>query len=235
MGVGSRILHTAAEYEENLTAGHMWMTLLEGRHVSTDVAVVAGEPRWWRHVTGAPSGEGTFDYWAVQAASEPEIERPGRLIRHHLEASPASSRDHRRAHHRGASAPSDQWPGFPAALRCGGRPLSSASGRLRIRAGRELIKRVALARTVRATATRRRGRRGAADARRRRPDHHDKAPAQHAMPPGGFRLAIVNAWFRKPALRVANGCARISLPLRRDVCWWPCGLPACRRDPSHPI
>jgi hypothetical protein len=24
--------------------------------------------------------------------------------------------------------------------------------------------------------------------------HEDKQPAQHAMPPGGFRLAIVNAW-----------------------------------------
>ena len=24
--------------------------------------------------------------------------------------------------------------------------------------------------------------------------HEDKDPAQHAMPPGGFRLAIVNAW-----------------------------------------
>ena len=32
----------------------MWMTLLGGRHVSSDVAVVDGEPRWWRHVTGEP-------------------------------------------------------------------------------------------------------------------------------------------------------------------------------------
>jgi hypothetical protein len=24
--------------------------------------------------------------------------------------------------------------------------------------------------------------------------HEDKPPARHAMPPGGFRLAIVNAW-----------------------------------------
>jgi hypothetical protein len=24
--------------------------------------------------------------------------------------------------------------------------------------------------------------------------HEDKDPAQHAMPPGGFRLAVVNAW-----------------------------------------
>ena len=24
--------------------------------------------------------------------------------------------------------------------------------------------------------------------------HEDRSPARHAMPPGGFRLAIVNAW-----------------------------------------
>ena len=54
MGVGSRVLRSQAEYEQSLTPGHMWMTLLEGRHVSSDVAVVDGEPRWWRHVTGAP-------------------------------------------------------------------------------------------------------------------------------------------------------------------------------------
>jgi hypothetical protein len=24
--------------------------------------------------------------------------------------------------------------------------------------------------------------------------HEDRPPAQHAMPPGGFRLAIVNCW-----------------------------------------
>jgi hypothetical protein len=53
MGIGSRVLHSAAEYEGNLTADHMWMPLLHGRHVSSDVAVVDGIPCWWRHVTGA--------------------------------------------------------------------------------------------------------------------------------------------------------------------------------------
>ena len=43
------------------------MTLLDGRHVSSDIAVVDGEPRWWRHVIGKPAGEGTFDYWIVHA------------------------------------------------------------------------------------------------------------------------------------------------------------------------
>lgn len=85
MGIGSRILRTTADYEASLTAGHMWMALLEGRHVSSDVAVVEGEPRWWRHVTGVPSGEGTFDHWTVHAARDPVIEAYcGTWIREHL-------------------------------------------------------------------------------------------------------------------------------------------------------
>ena len=30
--------------------------------------------------------------------------------------------------------------------------------------------------------------------------HEDKEPEQHAMPPGGFRLAIVNTWSLQAAL-----------------------------------
>jgi hypothetical protein len=33
----------------------MWMTLLDGRHVSSDVAVLDGRPVWWRHATGSPA------------------------------------------------------------------------------------------------------------------------------------------------------------------------------------
>jgi hypothetical protein len=85
MGIGSRVLHSAAEDQGNLTAGHMWMPLLHGRHVSSDVAVVDGIPCWWRHVTGTPSGEGTFDYWTVHAAADPLIEDYcGAWIRLHL-------------------------------------------------------------------------------------------------------------------------------------------------------
>ena len=30
--------------------------------------------------------------------------------------------------------------------------------------------------------------------------HEDKEPGHHAMPPGGFRLAVVNAWSLQAAL-----------------------------------
>jgi len=204
MGVGSRVLHTAAEYEENLTAGHMWMTLLEGRHVSTDVAVVAGEPRWWRHVTGTPSGEGTFDYWTVQAASEPEIENYcGAWIRRHLEGFTGIINletiggriieVHLRM--------SDQWPDLYGA--------GWLDAVVRLYAQREWAF---------ADRERRNGYSvvlfGPHGPKYRHPPaallarvgsmpgvssvqitfHEEKDPQGHAMPPGGFRLAIVNAW-----------------------------------------
>jgi hypothetical protein len=85
MGVGSRVLNTQAEYEATAAPGHMWMTLLQGRHVSSDVAVVGGAPRWWRHVTGVPSGEGTFDTWTLHAAPDAAIENYcGGWIRAHM-------------------------------------------------------------------------------------------------------------------------------------------------------
>jgi hypothetical protein len=74
MGVGSRVLKTAADYERHYAPGHFWMTLLDGRHVSSDVVVVDGEPRWWRHATGKSAGEGTFDYWIVHAEPDADIE-----------------------------------------------------------------------------------------------------------------------------------------------------------------
>ena len=122
-----------------LTAGHMWMALLEGRHVSSDVAVVEGEPRWWRHVTGAPSGEGTFDHWTVHAARDAghrePIAAPGSaehlapLHRH------PQYRDDRRPHDRGASA---HERSVARSLRrrlgrCGGAALSRAPMGLRRR------------------------------------------------------------------------------------------------------
>ena len=70
MGVGGRILRTRADYDREQTPGHLWMPLLTGLHVSTDVAVIDGVPRWWRHTTGAALDEGTFDHWAVLADSE---------------------------------------------------------------------------------------------------------------------------------------------------------------------
>src|SRR6195256_5035526 len=46
MGVGSRALALADDYLEAYQPGHFWTTLLEGEHVSSDVALVDGAPQW---------------------------------------------------------------------------------------------------------------------------------------------------------------------------------------------
>lgn len=75
MGAGSCIFHTLKEYKHGQQPGHMWMALLDGEHVSTDIAVVNGKPAWWRHATGVPLEGGMFDHWVVWAELRPELER----------------------------------------------------------------------------------------------------------------------------------------------------------------
>jgi hypothetical protein len=204
MGIASRSLRSQSEYEQNLAPGHMWMAQLEGRHVSSDVAVVDGAPQWWRHVTGAPSGEGTFDYWTVHATADPGIEDycgawirahlgtytgilnletiGGRIIEVHLRMS-------------------DQWPDLygdgwiEAVVRLYGKGLWNFAERDRVDAYSAVLfgphgpryrhPPAALVARVRNT-------RGVSSVQIT--FHEDKEPDQHAMPPGGFRLAIVNAW-----------------------------------------
>ena len=85
MGIGSRVLRNAGERQLHCKPGHFWMTLLSGEHVSSDVAVVAGRSVWFRHTLGIPAPGGTFDYWVIQAAARAALERYcGRWIHRHL-------------------------------------------------------------------------------------------------------------------------------------------------------
>ncbi|HEY1364504.1 MAG TPA: hypothetical protein VGF60_19835 [Xanthobacteraceae bacterium] len=204
MGIASWVIRSQADYESSLTPGHMWMTLLEGRHVSSDVAVVDGEPVWWRHVTGVPGPKGTFDHWTVHAEPDAAIEgRCGEWISRHLAGftgivnaetiGGAMIEVHLRM--------SDQWPDLYGSGWVEAVIRLYAEGRWRF-----------------ADEQRRDGFSvvlfGAHDRRYRHPPaaltaevaripgvssvqitfHDDKPAASHAMPPGGFRLAVVNAW-----------------------------------------
>jgi hypothetical protein len=203
MGIGSRAMRSADDYERHYRAGHMWMPLLEGRHVSSDVAVVKGAPRWWRHATGKPRRGGTFDYWTVQAAPEPDIEaRSGGWIARHLAKYTGMLNletiggtiieVHLRL--------SDQWPDLYGAGWLDALVALYHRGEWRYddRDRRDGYSVVLF------------GRKGRyrhppdefVDAIRRRPAvssvqitfREDRAPAEHAQPPGGFRLAVVNCW-----------------------------------------
>jgi hypothetical protein len=222
MGVGSRVIADAAEYFDSLTPGHMWMTLLEGEHVSSDVAMADGRPCWWRHSTGHAGPGGTFDYWTVHAAGRPDLEAScgawaechlggytgmlnletigGRIIEAHLRFA-------------------DQWPDLY------GEGWVEAVIRL-YRSGEWCF----------ADADRRdgyslalfgpHGRRyrhpppALTEAIRRTPGisslqvtfHEDRPAATHAMPPGGFRLAIVNARDLAAGQAIRAALARLLLP-----------------------
>jgi hypothetical protein len=204
MGIGSRIISDEAEYRRLSTPGHMWMPLLAGKHVSSDVAVAEGVPRWWRHVTGVPAGEGTFDLWTVHAAPDPAIEGAcgewiqknlagysgmlnletieGTIIEVHLRFS-------------------DQWPdlygaGWVEALvrfyqtrkwkfsdrnRCDGFSvvLFGPKDRRYRHPPRELVDEIFGTEGISSVQI---------------TFHEERTLESHAMPPGGFRLAIVNAW-----------------------------------------
>jgi hypothetical protein len=204
MGAGSRIMATAEDYEHGFTPGHFWMTLLEGRHVSSDVAIVDGAARWWRHATGNPAGDGTFDYWTIHAAPDSAIEtRCGEWISRHLGGYTGMVNLETiggtiiEVHLRF----SDQWPDLygkgwvEAVIRlyekklwqfedCARREgysvvLFGPKGRSYRHPPQKLIDDVAVMPNVSSVQI---------------TFHEDKAPERHSMPPGGFRLAIVNGW-----------------------------------------
>jgi len=210
MGVGSRVLHSQADYDQHSAPGHFWMTLLDGRHVSSDLAVVDGVPRWWRHVTGKPAGEGTFDYWTIHAEPEADIEqRCGAWVRRHLAGYTGMLNLETigdtiiEVHLRFA----DQWPdlygagwveavarlyesgvwNFADADRRGGYS-AVLFGRNSVRyrhpppALVEEIRRIPGVSSVQITF------------------HEDLAPERHSMPPGGFRLAVINGFDLAAAL-----------------------------------
>ncbi len=204
MGTGSRVLRTDKEYERNQRPGHFWMPLFEGEHVSTDVAVVSGQPRWWRHVVGQPIGEGKFDYWTVLGESRPEIESYcGRWLEEHLAGYTGMVNLETiggriiEVHLRFA----DQWPDlygerwvdalvklyvdkvweFDDAERRDGYSvvLFGAHGVEYRHPAPSLVDRLLDQSEISSIQI---------------TFHEGKPPALHAMPPGGFRLAIVNSW-----------------------------------------
>jgi hypothetical protein len=202
MGVGSLVLQDLAHYRRHLSAGHFWMTLLTGEHVSTDAAVDNGRIAWSRHSRGMPAQEGTFDYWTIEARARELLEAylaqwvarhlatytgmlnlesiGGRIIEAHLRLA-------------------DQWPdlygaGWLAAVvrlyqhghwefddeaRREGYSVAlfGPHGRQYRHPPAELLTQVhgmPQVSSVQITF------------------HADRPPATHAMPPGGFRLAVVN-------------------------------------------
>ena len=217
MGVGSRIIHNQQELDDNMTAGYMWMVLADGEHVSSDVVVIGGEAQWWRHSVGKALGDGVFDHWTVQAAERPEIERycgdwlrrnlrgysgavnmetiGGHIIEVHLRFADqwpdlygegwleAIVELYRR--HRWQFADDDRRDGYSVVLfGAHGVPYRHPPAAL----VEEIAARPGVS-SVQITF------------------HENLAPELHAMPPGGFRLAIVNCWQLQAGLQAREDLA----------------------------
>jgi hypothetical protein len=217
MGAGSRPLRTPKEYKLYQRPGHFWMEMFEGEHVSSDVAVVDGEPRWWRHSIGAPIGGGMFDHWVVLAESRPEVEAycgewthrnlkgytgmanfetiGARIIEAHLRFSDQfpdlygagwlDALVRLYAEGRWDYADLDRRDGYSVVL-FGGHGIQYRHPRPDLVA--ELLETPAVT-SIQITF------------------HEDRPPQTHSMPPGGFRLAIVNCWDKRAGERVREQLA----------------------------
>mgnify|MGYP005839509467 CR=1 FL=1 len=74
MGASSGIIYDPKEYRRLYNPGHMWCEILEGEHISTDVAVKNGEIIWYAHTIGHTLEGGTFDYWEIIGTEKPSLE-----------------------------------------------------------------------------------------------------------------------------------------------------------------
>ena len=220
MGTGSQVIASEADYKTLLTAGHFWCTLLTGAHVSSDAALVDGEVKWWRHTTGATTDGGTFDYWHIHAGAMPEIESwCGDWARTHLRGYTGMANFETiggriiEGHLRFA----DQWPDLYGPnwveavidLYSTGAwtyPDTGASGWVQRRSVPAAWPALPPSGPGRMSATSVRAMAGVSSVQIT--FHEDKDPSHHAMPPGGFRVAIVNATSaRGRAGRDAKSCA----------------------------
>ena len=234
MGVGGRVIHSETELAANINAGHMWMALAEGEHVSSDAVLIGGEAQWWRHSVGRALDEGVFDYWTVLAEERPDIERYcGDWLRTHLKGYSGAVNIETiggkiiEVHLRFA----DQWPDLygagwlDAIVELYTRRHWRFTDEQR-RDGYSVVLFGAHGVTYRQPPT------PLVEEIRARSDvtsvqitfHEDLPSAQHAMPPGGFRLAIVNCWRLEAGLR-----AREELAL---AFWSTQALGEQRREPT---
>ena len=203
MGAGSLPIADIETYRASMNPGHFWCTLLTGAHVSTDAAIVNGEAKWWRHATGATAPGGTFDHWHIHAEPMPDIEDwCGTWIRNNLQGYTGMINFETigsriiEAHLRFA----DQWPdlygpGWVEAL------VHLYAKREWVFDDSQRVDGYSVVLFAPHGFAFHHPPQHAIDQARDVPGvtsvqisfHQDRDAAHHSMPPGGFRLAIINA------------------------------------------
>jgi hypothetical protein len=217
MGSGGKIIESPEQFRAEVQPAHMWMPLLTGEHVSTDAAVIDGEPVWWRHTVGEALDQGTFDYWVILREARPDLERYcGDWLRKHLKGYTGCVNFETigatiiEAHLRFA----DQWPDLygPGWVESVVDLYTNGDWRFCDDARRTGYSIVLF---------------GAHGPHYKKPDHRalseflggqgvssiqitfhdDRPPEMHSMPPGGFRLAIINCWNPETGFKVRDRLA----------------------------
>ncbi|MGE5202017.1 MAG: hypothetical protein ACM3O6_08115, partial [Acidobacteriota bacterium] len=183
--------------------GYMWMPYLQGLHVSTDVALCDGKMLWCRHATGVAGVEGTFDYWTLHAEPMPAVEArvlpwlernlagftgvvnletiDATIIECHLRMSEQWLDLNGEGWLKAVVAlyTSGAWPFQDRHRRTGYSVVLFGAHGVSWRIDRSRVKELLQIPHVSSIQI----------------TFEDEVPAeQHAMPPGGFRLAIVNCW-----------------------------------------
>ena len=219
MGAGSATLASHSDYERHETPGHFWMTFLVGEHISSDVAIEHGVALWYRHALGRTAAAGTFDYWIIEAEGRAQLEEdcstwiarhlPGYTGMLNLETIGARIIEvHLRF--------SDQWPDLY------GDAWTTALVRLyergewefdatHARTGYSVVLFGPHGRQYRHPLKHRVDelREAAGVTSIQITFHEDKPAASHSMPPGGFRLAVINTWDLQAGLRVRAELAKL--------------------------
>jgi hypothetical protein len=218
MGVGSCVLRDESDYRENCKPGDFWMKLMTGDHISTDWAVVRGETVWCRHTLGIPGVAATFDYWVIQARGRPGLEKycrdwisaylpdyigmlnietiGGRIIEVHLRFADQWPDLYGRKwlnalvrlyqHHRWDFADSDRADGYSVVLfGPHGMPYVHPTAKM-LSSYRSMLGVSSVQITF----------------------FEDRPQHSHVMPPGGFRLGIVNSFGLEAGMRVRAAMAR---------------------------
>jgi hypothetical protein len=219
MGCGGKIIESPEQFRGALQPGHMWMPLLTGEHVSSDAAVIDGEAVWWRHTVGKSLDQGMFDHWVILKEPRPDIEAYcGAWLRRHFKGYTGCVNIETigtkiiEAHLRFA----DQWPDLygPGWIDAVVDLYANGSWHYRDDARRTGYSVVLFA---------------AHGPRYKKPDrsavdefltfpgissiqmtfHEDKAPELHSMPPGGFRLAVINCWNAEMGFQIRERLAEL--------------------------
>lgn len=85
MGIGSKRIESVASFIKHRRDGQMWMPLLKGEHISTDIAIVNGEPKWLRHAHGYSWFDGMFKHWVIETTQRIELRHYlSAWVKHHM-------------------------------------------------------------------------------------------------------------------------------------------------------